>query len=230
MDNPLLSKITYIFYVPGSVGSLLSILIQSQLDKNFIFNGFTEDTAHEYVNDAFRNTHNQLQYKDFKKSNITLEEHLLNNIYNDSTIQRLNIEWLEEFIKFDNLNKVLCYTDDYNLKLLNFYKKVGDKVLKSNEKIDHEIDKNHKDYETFSNIKTLNLMIRTEEKYLHKIPSINIDLVLKKEFTEFTKICNITNRTLLEKIIDRYNEKDIRNYDILPTNMKRYLKKYHTSV
>jgi hypothetical protein len=45
---------------------------------NFNFNGFTDNTAHYYSNDALYNTHNYQDYLIYKKNNLTLEKHTLN--------------------------------------------------------------------------------------------------------------------------------------------------------
>jgi hypothetical protein len=50
----------FLFYIPGSMGSLLSVLINSQTDKNFKFTGFTNNTAHNMTKD-----------KDSKKTDTT---------------------------------------------------------------------------------------------------------------------------------------------------------------
>ena len=122
--------------------------------------------------------------------------------------------------------------EDYNVKLLNFYKKLDGSPLGPHidENYDFKIDKTHEHYETIIYIKSLNWIMQLEKKYLHTIPTINIDKILKKDFNEFKQICKIINVSLLEEIIDQYNVKNKQDFNILPNSMKRYLKKYHNSI
>jgi len=232
MDNKSLLKINYIFYIPGSVGSLLSVLMRSQMETDFTFDNFSDDTAHSYCRDAITNTHSRGHHEDFKKTNIGLEEHLTKNLTNDSLFQRLNISWLDEFIKIKNTNKIICYVNDYHLKLLNVYKKLKDEALSSSQKIDFDfkINKDHKNYESLIFIKMLNYYTKIEEKYLNHVTSIDMLPILKKNYDAFDKICKITNSSLLDKIIDDYNARNIKDIDILPYGMKKYLQKHHNSI
>jgi len=233
MENESLLKINYVFYIPGSAGSLLSILMRSQMEKDFTFDGFLDNTAHRYCRDAIANTHSWNEHEAFKKINTGLEEHLTKNLTNDSMFQRMYIGWLDEFIKIKNVNKIVCYIDDYNIKLLNFYVKLKNITLSSaQQKIDFnfKINENHKNYEPLIFIKMLNWMIKTEEKYLNNITSIDMLPVLKKNYNTFNKICKITNISLLDKIINDYNARNIKDLNILPINMKNYLKKHHNNI
>jgi len=232
MDNISLSKINYIFYIPGSAGSLLSVLMKSQIEKDFMFDGFSNNTAHRYCRNAIANTHSSLDYEYFKKTDTGLEAHLTKNLTNDSLFQRLDIKWLDEFIKMKNVNKIICYVNDYHLKLLNFYVKLKDITLLDVQKRDlnFKINKDHKNYESLIFIKILNWKIKTEEKYLNKVTSIDMLPVLKKKYDAFNKICKITNISLLDKIIDDYNAKNSKDIDILPNGMKKYLQKHHSSI
>ena len=233
MHKRLLENINYIFYVPGSAGSLLSVLMKSQIEEDFVFNGFVNNTAHNYQHDAIKNTHGYHDYIEFKKSNISITDHLEKNLCSDSLTQRIVFpKWIDEFIKIKNLNLILCYMEDYNVKLLNFYKKLDGSPLAPpiDENYDFKIDKTHENYEAIIYIKSLNWIMQLEKKYLHTIPTIKIDKILKRDFNEFKQICKITNVSLLEEIIDQYNEKNKQDFNILPNSMKRYLKKYHNSI
>ncbi len=233
MRKRLLENINYIFYIPGSAGSLLSVLMKSQIEEDFVFNGFVDDTAHNYQHDAIKNTHGYHDYIEFKKSNIELKDHLEKNLCSDSLTQRIPFpKWINEFVKIKNLNLILCHMEDYNVKLLNFYKKLDGTPLAPpmDESYDFKINERHEHYETIIYIKSLNWMIQLEKEYLHTIPTIKIDKILKRDFNEFKQICKITNASLLEEIIDQYNEKSKQDFNILPNSMKRYLKKYHNSV
>jgi hypothetical protein len=231
MDKTQLAKINFIFYIPGSAGSLLSILMKSQIDKNFQFNGFATNNAHSYCIDAIADTHTWHEYQNFKKMNISLEEYFKDKNLRDSLFQRCDVSWLDEFTKMKNLNLILCYIGDYNIKLFNLYKKeyntINEVVTKEN---NIKVPKTHKDYETIFFIKSLNVAIQIENKHMDKINSINILPVLKKDYKQFSKICKITNHSLLDKIINDYNARNIIDFDILPKSMNRYLQKHHNSI
>jgi len=232
MENKSLLKINYIFYIPGSAGSLLTVLMRSQLEKNFTFNGFSDDTAHSYCKDAITNAHGWTDHEDFKKTITGLEEHLTKNLTNDSMFQRMYIGWLDEFIKIKNTNKIVCYINDYHLKLLNFYVKLKDITLTSTQRINFnfKINKNHKNYESLIFIKMLNWMVKTEEKYLNNTTSIDMLPVLKKDYSTFGEICKITNISLLDKIVDDYNARNTKDLNLLPNGMKKYLQKHYSSI
>jgi hypothetical protein len=182
MDNKSLLKINYIFYIPGSAGSLLSILMKSQMEKDFPFDGFLDHTAHRYCKDAIANSHTWTHHEDFKKTNTGLEGHLTKNLINDSMFQRMYIGWLDEFIKIKNVNKIVCYIDDYSIKLLNYYLKLKNVTFGTAQKIhfNFKINENHKNYESLIFIKMLNWMVKTEKKYLNNITSIDMLPVLEK--------------------------------------------------
>lgn len=233
MRKRLLENINYIFYIPGSSGSLLSLLMKSQMEENFIFDGFIDDTAHNYDHDAIKNTHGYHDYIAYKKSGIGLREHLEENLHGESLTQRIVFpKWIGEFLQLEGLNLILCHMEDYSLKLLNFYKKLNGSPLAPpvDEDFNFKIDKSHKHSEAITYIKSLNWMIKLEKEYLHSVPTINIDNILKKDFNEFNKICKITNAPILDQIINEYNEKNLRDFNILPNSMKRYLKRYHNSI
>ena len=234
MRKRLLENINFIFYVPGSAGSLLSVLMKSQIEEDFVFNGFVDDTAHNYDHDAVQDTQSHRDYIEFKKSNISITDHIEKNLCSDSLTQRIFFpKWIDEFIKIKNLNLIICYMEDYNVKLFNFYKKTDGSSLAPpiDGNFDYfKIDKTHEKYETIMYIKCLNWLMELEKKHLHTIPTIKIDKILKKDFNEFQQICKITNVSLLEEIIDQYNVKNKKDFNILPNSMKRYLKKYHNSV
>ena len=233
MRKRLLENINYIFYIPGSAGSLLSVLMKSQIEEDFVFDGFVDDTSHNYQHDAIKHTHGYEDYINFNKTGIDIKDHLWKNLCSDSLTQRIVFpKWIGEFIKLKDLNLILCYMEDYSLKLFNFYKKLRGSPLAPpiGENYDFKIDKKHKHCEAIIYVKSLNWMIQLEKEYLHTVPTIKIDNILKKDFNEFNKICKITNAPILDKIIDQYNEKNKRDFNILPNSMKRYLKKYHNSV
>jgi len=232
MENKSLLKINYIFYIPGSAGSLLSVLMKSQIEKNFTFDAFSDNTAHRYCKDAIANSHSWNDHEDFKKTNTGMEEHLTKNLINDSMFQRMFIGWIDEFIKIKNVNKIVCYINDYNIKLLNFYLKLKNNTLSDAQKINFnfKINKNHKNYDSLIFVKTLNWMIETERKYLNNVTSIDMLPVLEKDYNAFGKICKITNISLLDKIVDDYNAKNTKDLNLLPINMQEYLKKHHNSI
>jgi hypothetical protein len=234
MVNKLdLSKIYFIFYIPGSMGSLLSILIKSQIENNFKFDTFGDNTAHRYIKDTFSNTHSYIEYLNFKKTNISLEKHLEKNFKNNnSLLQRCDINWLSEFLKIKNTNYIISYISNYEVRLFNFYIKLKKLTLESSYKISHnfEINKNHKDYETIIFIKTINWLSKIEKKYLNVVPSIDMLSVVEKKFDNLTKFCKITNLSILKKIIDDYNSNQSTNLNIFPESIKKYIKKYKNQV
>lgn len=233
MHKRHLEKINYIFYIPGCAGSLLSLLINSQIQENFTFNGFIDDTAHNYKHDAIKNTHGYYDYIAYKKTGLSLKDHMEKNLYRESLTQRIVFyKWIEEFIKEKDLNLIICHMSDFNLKLLNFYKKLrGTPIIPPvDEDYDFKINKNHKHHDTIIYLKSLNWQCKLEEKYLDTVTTIKIDDILGKKFDELNKICKITNAQLLNEIVDQYNEKNKRDFNILPNSMKRYLKKYHNSI
>jgi len=229
-----LSNIYFIFYIPGSMGSLLSVLIRSQLEKNFNFIGFANDTAHSYTDDTFYNTHDYPQYLNFKKTNITIEEHLIKNKKNNNSIfQRCDINWCDVF-KNKNFNSTICYLDDHQSKLTNFYiklKKIARESIDANKfEMNFKINKNHKDYEKIIFIKTITWWINQERKYLKLFPSINLlPIIQKKDFSQLENVCKINNTKILNAIIDDYNNKQVKDKNIFPefsSFITKYLKKY----
>ena len=121
----------FVFYIPGSMGSLLSVLIHSQTDETFKFRGFNDDTAHNHTKNIFGNTHSYTDYCKFKKSNKNLQQHLEENRKENTGFQRCDINWCEEFINYrpKNISSIICYLSDKNLKINNFYYKLGEITL-----------------------------------------------------------------------------------------------------
>jgi hypothetical protein len=234
MDNRLdLSKIYFIFYIPGSMGSLLLTLIRSQTEKNFKFLGFKNNTAHEYCKDHFMNTHHYIDFLNFKKSGKSLLEHLTQYKENQSSLfQRCDINWLSEFVGIDKFNCILSYVSDYDLKLSNFYVKLKDITLHSSYTSPHnfKIDRNHKDYDSIIFIKTINWLCTAEKEYMNRVPGIDMVKVLKKDFDAFKNICKITNIDILTRIIDDYNQINTTRTDIFPDKIKKYIKKHKNQV
>jgi len=226
------SNINFIFYIPGSMGSLLSTLIKSQIEEDFNFVGFADNTAHLYACDAFYNTHSHADYLNFKKSNTNLEEHLIKNIKNNnSDIQRCDINWCQYF-KNKKVNSFISYIDDHQLKLENLYVKLN-KVISDNfhsNEINFTINKNNKNYKKIMFIKTICWYINQEKKYLKVFPRLNLlNLIQKKNFIELEKICKITDKKKLDIIIDDYNNKQIKsksNFPEFSPFITKYLKKY----
>ena len=232
-DKLNLSKIYFIFYIPGSMGALLLTLIRSQIENNFKFDGFADNTAHQYAKNTFNNTHNYEEYLNFKKTNVSLEEHLGKNFLNNNSLFQLcDLNWLPEFLKIKKTNCIISYVSDYEIRLFNFYTKLNKITLESSYKISYnfKIDKNHKDYETISFVKAINWFTNIEKKYLNIVPSIDMLSVIEKKFDDLTKICKITNISLLTRIIDEYNSKQLTDLNIFPESIKKYIKKYKNQV
>tara|TARA_B110000503_G_C7058583_1_gene375616 strand:+ start:375 stop:1088 length:714 start_codon:yes stop_codon:yes gene_type:complete len=233
-STDILSNKYFIFYIPGSMGSLLSVLIHSQIQKDFNFVGFNDSTAHSYVGDTFTNTHDYPQYLNFKKNNLTLEEHLIKNIKNnDSLFQRCDINWCEIFLKNKSLNSIICYIDDPELKLNMLYSKLRDITLNSasNAEMNFTINKTHKNYEEIIFIKTITWWMNQEIKYMKDFPSIDmLPIIQKKEYSQLEKFCTLTNTAVLDTIIDDYNSQQNTNVDKFtefPSFIKKYLKIHH---
>ena len=230
-STDILSDKYFIFYIPGSMGSLLTVLMQSQILKDFHFSGFKDNTAHNYSANRFANTHDYPQYLNFKKNNLTLEEHLIKNLKNNASLfQRCDINWCEIFLKKKNLNCVISYIDNPLLKLKMFYTKLKDNALKDvdNISMNFTISKTHKNYEEIIFIKTITWWMNQEIKYMKHFPSINmLTIIEKKDYTDLKKFCTLTNTDLLDSIIDDYNSQQHYNMDIFtefPSFIKRYLK------
>jgi hypothetical protein len=230
----ILSDKYFIFYIPGSMGSLLTVLMQSQILKDLNFSGFNDNTAHSYTSDRFANTHDYPQYLNFKKNNLTLEQHLIKNLKNnDSLFQRCDINWCEIFLKKKNLNCIISYIDDLELKLKMFYTKLKDITLQNvdNVSMNFTISKTHKNYEEIIFIKTISWWMNQEIKYMKDFPTINmLPIIEKKDYTELKKFCTLTNIDRLDAIIDDYNARQNINVDKFtkfPSFIKRYLKIHH---
>jgi len=232
--NELLLRKYFICYIPGSMGSLLSVLMRSQIEKNFSFYFFKDDTAHSYIKNIFTNTHNYPDYLNFKKNNLTLDEHLIRNIKNnDSNFQTCDINWCEVFLKNKNLNCIICYIDDPTLKLEMLYSKLKDNVLSNvdNHKMNFNINKTHKNYENIIFIKTITWWMNQEVKYMKEFPSINmLPIIQKKDYSQLEKLCTLTNTAMLDTIINDYNSRqniNLNKFTEFPKFIKKYLKIHH---
>ena len=220
----------FIFYIPGSMGSLLATIIHSQNDKNFQFTGFKNNTAHDYVTNIFTNTHNYDDYVSFSKSKKSLKKHLAENKKENSKIQTLSIDWCEPFVNYKSRDskKIICYISDEKLRFNHFYYKLKEITLKNveNTKYNFNIDKNHKNYEKIVFMKTITWWMNKEKKYLCMFPSIDMTTIINnKDYTQLKKICAITDQKLLDIIIDDYVKKQ-RNYIDKFPEFSAFIKKY----
>ena len=216
------------------MGSLLSVLINSQTDKNFKFIGFTDNTAHNHTKNIFRNTHDYPDYCKFKKSNKNIQQHLEENRKKDVGFQRCSIEWCKEFINYKpkNISSIICYLSDNNLKLNNFYYKLKEITIKNAlpEQFNFKIKKNHKNYEEIIFIKTITWWMSKEKKYLNLFPSVDmIPIIREKNYEQLENICKIKNKKILDIIIDDYSSKQPNKpvvFAKFPSFIEKYLKKY----
>jgi len=223
----------FIFYIPGSMGSLLSVLIRSQIDQTFRFVGFNNNTAHNYNKHIFLNTHDYTDYCKFKKSNKNVHQHLEENRKKNLGFQRCDINWCEEFINYKpkNILSIICYLSDNNLKLNNFYYKLKKITLKNANPIEFNfnIKKSHKKYEEILFIKTITWWINQERKYLNSFPSVDmIPIIREKNYEQLENICKIKNKKILNTIINDYNNKQINKlivFEKFPLFIEKYLKK-----
>jgi hypothetical protein len=224
----------FLFYIPGSMGSLLSVLIHSQIDETFRFLGFNDDTAHNHTKNIFHNTHDYTDYCKFKKSNKKIQQHLEENRKENSGFQRSDINWCEEFIKYrpKNISSIICYLSDKNLKINNFYYKLGEITFETikNIEFNFNIKKNHKKYKEIVFIKSITWWMNIEKKYLNLFPSIDMmPIIREKNYAQLAKICEIKNKKILDTIIDDYNSKQVDKIDAFPefsTFIEKYLEKY----
>lgn len=225
-----LDKIYYIFYTPGSCGTLLSLLIRSQIDGNFTFVGFENNTAHQYKQNAIAKTHSYYEYQDFLQSGVSIEQHLRDNQYNDSRFQRCHPQWINSIQELDLPNLILCYLSDQEMKANNMYIKERQAIIDAMHKMPNnfKIDKQHKDIETLLIVRMLKLYTDEENKHRQSVKSIDMNRVLEKEFSELSKCCEIKDTGLLEEIINEY--KNNQEGDKLPISIKTYLKKHHNSI
>ncbi len=196
------------------MGSLLSVLIHSQIDATFKFQGFDNDTAHNHTENIFKNTHDYLDYCNFKKSNKTIKQHLEENRKKESGFQRCDINWCEVFSNYKpkNISSMICYLSDNNLKLNNFYYKLKEISLKNINLLEFNfnIKKSHKKYEEIDFIKTMTWWMNQERKYLNIFPSIDmIPVIRDKNYAQLKKICKVKNKKILDTIIDDYNSKQL---------------------
>jgi len=223
----------FIFYVPGMMGSLLSILIKSQVEKNFQFKGFSDNTAHDYAQDAFLNTHTYSQYIDFKKKNIPIEKHLTENYKkNESLLQRCDINWANSFIH-KNLKCTIAYIGNLDCKIRNFikmrdiYPQMKDFVNEYQNEFNFKIDATHKNYEKILLLKYIIWCINQEEKYKKLFNSIDLFPIIKnKNFENFEKVCKITNKKILYSIVDSYNnnQKNVIGHKDTLEFVEKYIK------
>jgi len=224
----------FVFYIPGSMGSLLSVLINSQTSETFKFLGFNDDTAHNHTKNIFGNTHSYIDYCKFKKSNKNLQQHLEENRKENTGFQRCDINWCGEFINYrpKNISSIICYLSDKNLKINNFYYKLGEIALKVIEttELNFNIKKNHKKYKEIVFIKSITWWMNIEKKYLNLFPSIDmISIIREKKYAQLEKICKINDKNKLDVIIDDYNSKQLDKIDAFPefsNFIEKYLKKY----
>ena len=225
-----LDKIYYIFYTPGSCGTLLSLLIKSQIDDSFKFAGFENNTAHQYKQNAMTKTHSYHEYQEFLQSGISIEQHLRDNQHNDSLFQRCHPQWINAIQELDLPNVILCYLSNQEMKANNMYIKERQAILDTMNKIpmNFGIDKQHKDIESLLIVKMLKLYTDEENKHLHSVKSVDMNQVLEKEFSELSRCCEIKDKGLLEEIINEYKNK--QEGDKLPISIKTYLKKHHNSI
>lgn len=231
-------KMKFIFYIPGSMGSLLGLLIKSQIEENFVWSGLDGDTAHNYKKLPITDTHGYPDFLQFKKLNIGIRDHIEKNyLDNGSMVHQVSFPgWLHEFDKLKHLNLdiIMCFVEDYRLKLFNYYAKkqivVDGDPSEPPIEYAYDIDKKNNVYDTLTYIKSLNWQIKLEKPYLDTYPVVTVENLLKKDFTEFEKVCDVTNASLLEEIIDLYNKSQKQDFNKLPNEMKRYLKKYHNSI
>ena len=216
------------------MGSLLSVLINSQTDKNFKFTGFTDNTAHNHTKNIFDNTHDYPDYCKFKKSNKNIQQHLEENQKENVGFQRCDINWCEAFVNYKprNVLSIICYLSDNNLKLDNFYYKLKELTLKNNKtsEFNFNIKKTNKNYEKIVFIKTMTWWMNKEKKYLNLFPSVDmIPIIQEKNYKQLEKICKITDKDKLDVIIDDYNSKQLDKTNAFPefsNFIEKYLKKY----
>ena len=213
MDKiPNLKNFWFIFYIAGSCGSLLSVLLRSQIEKDFVFTGFNNNTAHAYVENAFNNTHSYISYRNFKKSNVDINQHLQKHFLdNNSIIQRSDINWFEPIHKTITANKnIICYISDQELAYKNYFQKIWSLSVKSDyHHVTHpfKIKKTHKNYKQIIIRESLKWYLQILKKKLNKTKSIDIlEIIQKKNFSILEPIFKITNKKLLNDIVDNYNK------------------------
>ena len=224
----------FIFYIPGSMGSLLSVLIHSQTNETFKFLGFNDNTAHNHTKNIFSNTHSYPDYCKFKKSNKNIQQHLDENQLKIQGHQRCWINWCEEFIDYrpKNISSIICYLSDKNLKLNNFYYKLEGLAVKNTlpEEFNFKIKKNHKNYEEIVFIKTITWWMNKEKKYLNLFPSVDMTPIIReKNYDQLENICKIKNKKILDIITDDYSSKQPNKAVVFakfPSFIEKYLKKY----
>lgn len=225
-----LDKIYYIFYTPGSCGTLLSILIKSQIDSSFIFSGFHSNNAHQYKQNAIANTHSYFEYKHWLENGPNIEQHLRENQQNDSQFQRCHPQWINAIKTLKYPNLILGYLSNFHTKANNLYIKEKDYIsnILQTSKVNFGIDSNHKNADTLMLIKFLKLYTDEEQKHFNTVKTVDMNRVMEKDYTELSHCVQITDREVLDEIIDEYNTK--QEQDMLPETIKNYLKKHHNSI
>lgn len=216
------------------MGSLLTVLLHSQIDATFQFIGFDDDTAHNHTKNIFDNTHNYTDYCKFKKSNKIIKQHLKENQKNESGVQRCDINWCEVFLRYKpkNISSIICHSSDSNLTLNNLYYKLKEIIFKNTKSLEFNfnIKKSHKKYEEIVLVKTMTWLINQERKYLNIFPSVDmIPIIRDKNYAQFEKICKVKNKKILDTIIDDYNSKQLDKpnaFPKFPAFLEQYLKKF----
>ena len=214
MDKiPNLKNFWFVYHIPGSCGSLLSVLLRSQIEKDFVFTGFNDNTAHAYLENAFNNTHSYASHRNFKKSNIDINQHLQKNYRNNNSIIQLSdINWFESIRKTIKSNKnIICYISDQELAYKNFFQKdnLAGLVGSDYNHVTHpfNIKKTHKKYKQIIVRESLYWYLQILKKKLNQTKSIDIlEIIQKKNFSILEPIFKITNKKLLNDIVDDYNK------------------------
>lgn len=205
---------TFLFYIPGSMGSLLATLIRSQMESDFSFNGFNEDNAHEYIKYAYSNTHNYTDYMAFKNKGVTLESHLEQNKTGHDVPQTLDIHWAEEFYGKSDMQLVVCYLSDMEQVINNYVSKVYS--LKDIPEIAHQfvsdkikIKPDHPQFEHIDALQITLHFLKEQRRVLNKHQNIDMLKVLDNDYREFEAICEIKNMALLDHIVESYKKKQV---------------------
>jgi len=189
------------------MGSLLSTLIQSQMDEQFVFSGFGKNTAHKYINLPYENTHDYNDYVNFLKSDLSIEDHLDRNRTNYNYPQTLDINWTKEFTNKQKYKCVISYVDDYQIKLSNYYYKASMTHFANKTPYNFKMEPTHKNFEKIDFIKTILWWIKIEENFLKMMPRIEmLSVTRNQDFDQLEQICSISDKKLLVEIINDYNK------------------------
>lgn len=227
MDKQL-ENIKFVFYIPGSMGSLFSVCLDSQITKNFKFKKFTStlSTAHSHVKHKIANTHTYLDLLNFQKKKISIEEHLTKNLQDNvlPLYHRMDITWYNSFP--NNFDKTICYLENFESKIYYYYTKLKN--------VDFEMRKSwlgdNKKLHYVEIIEMIKWYSNIEKNLLPNAKKINMSKFVKKDFDDFTKHVKITNKSILEKIIDEYNTRNKIKLDLLPKAINDYCKKIKNNV